>query len=156
MKTRRKLMLGMTGDDVTRLHAALTAVGMEIAEPESEEQRFGTSTEEAVKRIQSLMGVEPTGDVDPAMLELAMAAWGRVTGGTDPAPLDGRYRPEGGGRDAGGMPLGGPTAAARRLVWGETRAPARAQPAPGAPSRPPSALPPPIAGPGAPPRLVAP
>ena len=105
METRRKLMRGMSGDDVTRLQAALIAVGMEIAEQESEEQRFGDSTEEAVKRVQSLMGVEPTGEVDPVMLEVAIAAWSRVTGGTEPAPVDGRYVVEGTVSDPSGMPL---------------------------------------------------
>jgi hypothetical protein len=156
METRRKLMHGMSGDDVTRLQAALIAVGMEIAEQESEEQRFGDSTEEAVKRVQSLMGVEPTGEVDPVMLELAMAAWSRVTGGTEPAPVDGRYVVEGTVSDPSGIPLAGATVVALQVVLRETKELGRAQTDDSGHYRIDFVLPPPPRGPGPLPRPVPP
>src|SRR5262249_30819428 len=127
MNSRRKLTYGMSGDDVTRLHAALTALGIEIAESETDEQRFGDSTEEAVRRIQSVMGVEPTGEVDPGMLELALAAWGRLTGGAEPAPVDGRYVVEGVVSAPSGLPLTGATVVALQVELRETKELCRAK-----------------------------
>jgi murein L,D-transpeptidase YcbB/YkuD len=74
----RTLTPGSTGDDVAELHRALQAIGIEIAEVELEERRFGDSTLAAVTRLQTLMGMAATGEVDRATLNLARAARERL------------------------------------------------------------------------------
>ena len=64
MDSRRHLHESMEGDDVARLHHALASAGFEVEDAEREARRFGHSTAEAVRRVQSLCGFEPTGVVD--------------------------------------------------------------------------------------------
>jgi hypothetical protein len=64
MTLLRRLTHGTEGEDVGRLHDALAAAGFEIADAERGARQFGASTAEAVRRVQALCGLEPTGDVD--------------------------------------------------------------------------------------------
>jgi hypothetical protein len=58
------LTQGTQGPDVARLHDALAAAGFEIADTERAARQFGATTAEAVRRVQTLTGLEPTGVVD--------------------------------------------------------------------------------------------
>ncbi len=112
-----RLKQGDGGDEIAQLHAALETVGIEIAEAEREEKRFGDSTREAVARVQTLLGLEPSGEVSPAVLALALAAQERLAGPVDPSPRppEGRGVLTGTVTDANGLPLAGATVVARRV-----------------------------------------
>lgn len=117
MVPRRTLAQGMSGDDVASLHDTLDAIGIEIDEDERARKQFGPGTRDAVTRIQLVLGLEPSGTVDPATLELALAARDRL--GADrgeSADTPRRYIVEGQVTDADGLPLVGVTVVALRVV----------------------------------------
>jgi hypothetical protein len=125
MDSQRILSIGMTGSDVARLHEALETVGVDVAEDERESRRFGDSTHAAVTRLQMLVGLEPTGAVDAATLELALAAQRRVEG--EPARDPGHYVVEGPVTDGDGRPVTDAVVAAFRLLLREEVEVGRAQ-----------------------------
>ncbi|WP_460519677.1 peptidoglycan-binding domain-containing protein [Flindersiella endophytica] len=95
----------MSGDDVAHLHTMLDAIGVEVDDDERARQHFGASTREAVTRIQLVLGLAPTGEVDPHLLELAGAAGERLIQGD--AFGEDRYVIQGPVTDGDGMPLRG-------------------------------------------------
>ncbi|BCJ61766.1 peptidoglycan-binding domain-containing protein [Micromonospora endophytica] len=57
-----------------------------MADDERERSHFGPRTREAVTRIQALLGLPPTGEVDAGLLDLAAAARDRLGGGREQDP----------------------------------------------------------------------
>jgi Tc toxin complex TcA C-terminal TcB-binding domain/Neuraminidase-like domain/Putative peptidoglycan binding domain/Salmonella virulence plasmid 28.1kDa A protein len=117
MPDHRTLSEGMRGEDVARLHETLDAIGIELDEDERAGKQFGPHTRDAVTRIQLVLGLDPTGTVDPATLELALIARDRLgVDRVEPADKPRRYVVEGAVTDADGLPLTGVTVVAYRVV----------------------------------------
>lgn len=86
MPDHRTLSEGMRGEDVERLHETLDAIGIELDDDERAGKQFGPRTRDAVTPIQLVLGLDPTGTVDPATLELALIARDRL--GVDRVELE--------------------------------------------------------------------
>ncbi len=65
-----QLSFGMEGKDIALLHQVITAIGIEIDEDELKGKRFAETTRAAVRRLQLLSGLNPTGEVDQQMSHL--------------------------------------------------------------------------------------
>lgn len=105
--------------DVVLVHRALEAIGVEVADAERDAHLAGPSTREAVARLQSLVGLVPSGEVDPATVTMARAALERlrVAGGT----VAGGWLVDGTVHGPDGLPLEGATVVAhRRELRGST------------------------------------
>ncbi len=109
-----RLSFGAQGKDVALLHQLLATVGLEIDENEAKEQRFGETTGDAVRHLQALAGLSPTGEVDQQVMGLLKDALGRlqVNLPADYQPASGEYYVEGDVTDEDGMPLAGVTVVA--------------------------------------------
>jgi Tc toxin complex TcA C-terminal TcB-binding domain/Neuraminidase-like domain/Putative peptidoglycan binding domain/Salmonella virulence plasmid 28.1kDa A protein len=111
---QRRLAHGASGEDVARLQDALASIGIEISDEERERRLFGDSTEEAVKRVQRLVGIEATGEVDPQVLDLVLAARERT--GDGPRPAEGPFVVRGRVLDANGLPMPKVAVVARQVT----------------------------------------
>src|SRR5437588_302532 len=89
----RPLSLGSVGEAVSELHRRLGELGHVVADDELARQRFGDTTEAAVRRLQAEAGIEPTGTVD----EPTLALLGLRAGPVGVRPAD----PVAGGKDEG-------------------------------------------------------
>jgi hypothetical protein len=122
----KQLAFGMEGKQVALLHSLINAIGIEIDESELKAQRFGPATQDAVRRLQILAGLKPTGKVDRRTQKLLDGALERLQatqpskGGSlqvDPE----NYFVEGNVTDSDGFPLKGVTVIADTLDLRKTR-----------------------------------
>jgi peptidoglycan hydrolase-like protein with peptidoglycan-binding domain len=58
------LKLGMNGDPVSALHKALNQLGFSVPSSEVGQATFGAGTQDAVRKVQTRLGLQPTGEVD--------------------------------------------------------------------------------------------
>jgi peptidoglycan hydrolase-like protein with peptidoglycan-binding domain len=85
------------------VHRALDAMGVEVDDAERQQNVLGTSTREALARIQALVGLEPSGELDESTMTLARAALQRFGGKEDAIVVEGMVT------DANGLPMAGAT-----------------------------------------------
>lgn len=121
----KALVMGASGETVALLHAALTAVGLEISDVERESTRFGTTTRDALLRVQAMTGLEPTGEIDERTLHQACAVLERMRAAT-PALPRGQQIVTGTVSDADGLPLVGATVVAYKRGLRSSREAGRA------------------------------
>jgi hypothetical protein len=105
---------GMQAEDIVVLHHLLTAIGFEIDENEVKGRTFGETSRQALRRLQLLLGLEPTGLTSENMSAILNAARQRLNVSLalpdtrQPAGTD-KYWIEGILTDADGLPLAGAT-----------------------------------------------
>jgi hypothetical protein len=107
----------MVGQDVAELHQTLTALGMEIDKAELDAQRFGPTTTDALRRLQTQLKLTPTGEVDEKMwaqLDAARTRLGLPSTGKGGGTASNGKTPivQGNVTDTDGMPLVGVTVVA--------------------------------------------
>ena len=69
---------GSSGPDVKLLQDTIGAIGIELNESETKENRFGNTTYDADRRLQVLSGLSPTGEVSEPVFGILKAAYGRL------------------------------------------------------------------------------
>ncbi|MEU1812641.1 Tc toxin subunit A-related protein [Micromonospora aurantiaca (nom. illeg.)] len=99
---------GLGDGDVTLVHRALDALGIDVDPSEREKGRLGATTREAVARLQTLLGMASTGDLDAATISLARHTVERLGGDAGPgvaAPGANDSLVDGAVFDANGFPM---------------------------------------------------
>jgi Tc toxin complex TcA C-terminal TcB-binding domain/Neuraminidase-like domain/Salmonella virulence plasmid 28.1kDa A protein len=109
MKITHSLKFGAKGEDVALLHKMICAIGVEIHEDEIADRHYGETTRDAVRHVQILLGLEPSGDVTERILRAIYAAQARLRhylsghNGTQPSAAD--YQVTGIVTDTNNLPL---------------------------------------------------